>query len=83
MKRLLIGGMIAGAAMLASGPVASATETTPAAEAKAMSGWEYVRWYSRLSWCQTDGKAEVNQNGALGYSCRPFGDLWELWVQRP
>ncbi|WP_145926525.1 hypothetical protein [Amycolatopsis orientalis] len=84
MKRILISGMIAGAAMLGGGPVATATEATPAADVKVMSGWEYIDWYSRLSWCQDRGKAEVNQNGALGYSCSPWnGDMWQLWVQRP
>ncbi|KDN23281.1 hypothetical protein DV20_06075 [Amycolatopsis rifamycinica] len=69
--------------MLIGGPSAGAAEAASSAGAKVMSEWVYVDWFSRLSWCQDRGKAEVNQNGALGYSCQPFGDLWELWVQRP
>jgi hypothetical protein len=70
--RVLIGGLVAIAALLSTGTAAQA------------SYWDFVEWRGKLSQCDADGQLEVRQNGALGYYCAEATDFgWDLFVQRP
>lgn len=82
--RVLIGAMVAGAALLSGGSVAGATENGSSSEMSASRYWEWIGWYGTLAHCQRAGQLEVHMNGALGYACNDSaGGGYDLLVDRP
>ncbi|MCE7006483.1 hypothetical protein LWC34_27175 [Kibdelosporangium philippinense] len=81
--RVLIGGMLAGAAVLAAAPLASAAQDIPSSAVSAMDGWVKAGEYPSFEICTAKGREWVRKNGALGFNCR-WSDArseWDLMVQ--